>query len=862
MEAKIKQDKNLTPLMKQYWDIKKEYPDMILMFRLGDFFEMFGDDAIKAHGVLELTLTQRNGVPMCGVPYRSLDSYLKKLINKGMKAAICDQMEEAQNARGLVKRAVKRVVTAGTVIEDNLLPQRSNNFLMAVAFGKNSAGYAAADISTGSFYAGIADFDDITSEIEKYDPGEILICDDKRSKKYCDSFGDKAKTALTNLSADFFDFENAKEALEKKFTPEQISSFGLDNQELIIACGVIMAYLEGTQKTSSTIFNSINRIYAHDFMSLDSAAVRNLELLANLADNTRQNSLLAILDSTQTPMGARLLRQWLIKPLVDKDGICARQNAVEFFMGELNLLEFIGSKLKLLADIERIAARIALETATPRDLAGLKISLMIINEMCVQLNKSEIFNIPQTCANQIIEKLNTALSDEPPVNLKDGNVIKSGFNKDLDELRQLAHDTRSVILETEQSLKIQTNIPNLKIGYNNVFGYFIEVTKGYVDKAPSTFIRKQTIANGERYITPELKDLEDKILSAQEKLQRLEANIFSGLRNELVVYVKDILALAGAAAQIDIFCSFAKNALDRNYCRPQINDGFDLQIEGGRHPVVESILKEGAFCANDVNFNDKERILILTGPNMGGKSTYLRQTALIVIMAQLGSYVPAQSAKIGIVDKVFTRIGASDNLAGGQSTFMVEMSETAAILKQYTQRSLIILDEVGRGTSTYDGISIAWAILEYIASGGLPDDQKPRMLFATHYFELTSLEQKYPCIVNFNVAVKEWNGAIVFLHRIDRGSAERSYGIYVAKIAGMPAPVVRKAYKILSAIEAQKQDYDAQNDLYPSLFAQEDNASQITKPQILIELENVDLDSISPLEAFNLLQLWKKKYMH
>ncbi|MDR2860221.1 MAG: DNA mismatch repair protein MutS [Elusimicrobiota bacterium] len=839
--------------MKQYWDIKSKYPEMILMFRLGDFYEMFGDDAIKIHPILEVTLTKRNGLPMCGIPHHSVNTYIKKLVNKGLKVAICDQLEDSSEAIGIVKRGVTRVITPGTLLEDSLLESKYNNFLMAVYFGKTQSTFAAADISTGDFFAGETDIKSLEGEITKYNPGEILISKSAFADENIKGFIYKLDN-ISEIDDSLFSYKNALSIISDKFGAASIKSFDLDSEDIVSVCGAVLNYIKETQPNSFGIFNEIKRLRRQDFMYLDSSAIKNLEILNSLSTGKKENSLLDVLDSTKTPMGARTIRQWLIKPLLDKERIINRQNAVHFFVNENKIRSEIAEHFSNMSDLERIAARIVSQTASPRDLIALKNSLIAVEQAAEILKTSDdfIIEIPQN--TEIIEKISNTVEDEPPINIKDGNIIKRGINSELDELRRIATDTKTIISDIEARERKETKINNLKIGYTSVFGYYIELTKSFVSQAPKHYIRKQTLTNAERYITDELKNLEEKILSAQEKLIRLENHIFNSLRQELASHCVDILRTSRIIAEIDIFCGLALNAVEYDYCKPEIDDTTDLSISGGKHPVVERILKDGEFAANDVKFNQDERILILTGPNMSGKSTYLRQTALIVIMAQIGSFVPAQSAKIGITDKIFTRIGAGDNLAGGESTFMVEMNETAKILRQYTQRSLIILDEVGRGTSTYDGMSIAWAILEFFADKRKSANKGSKILFATHYFELTVLENKFEGIVNLSVSVKEWNGDVVFLHKIKYGSADKSYGIHVAKIAGIPHQVIERAYRILNDMESkgigiQKDNNENTLDLFAPV-----------KPQILVELENLDIDTISPVEAFNMIREWKEKY--
>ncbi|MCL2390708.1 MAG: DNA mismatch repair protein MutS [Endomicrobia bacterium] len=841
--------------MAQYWNIKAKYSGMVLFFRLGDFYEMFGDDAVKAAPVLEVVLTQRTGMPMCGVPYHSVGAYIRKLINKGFKVAVCEQLEEPGATKGIVKRGVTKVITPGTVLEDLLLDSKENNFLMSVIFDETSmsAAYAAADISTGDFFTAQTDIKSIEAEISKYNPGEIIFSSKNMQNLRMSDFVSKLKTPFSEVGEDFFDFENAKNIIAEVFK-ERAKAFGLDKKEIISACGAVLSYVKENQPLSLGIFSSINYIKNSDFAQLDATAVRTLELLNSMTTGKTENSLLDVLDSTKTPMGARALRQWLVKPLMDVKKIENRHNAVRYFIENGFTRKEISEKMKSVSDIERIIARISSATATPRDIVALKNSLITINEISEIIKKEEglSLEIPQNAV--VIEKITSFVTDEPPATLKDGNVIKSGVNAGLDELRKISTDAKTYISDLEAKERQESKINNLKIGYTSVFGYYIEISKSNIHLAPKHYIRKQTVANGERYITDELKTLEEKILSAQEKILRLESDIFNSLRQELSLFTSDILKTSQIISEIDIFCGFASNALEYNYSCPEINDGNDLYIEEGRHPVIERILKEGEFVANDVSFDENSRITILTGPNMSGKSTYLRQTALIVIMAQTGSFVPAKSARIGVVDKIFTRIGAGDNLAGGESTFMVEMVETANILNQYTKKSLIILDEVGRGTSTYDGMSIAWSIIEYFADERRAANKGAKILFATHYFELTGLAQSFKGIKNFSVSVKEWNGNVVFLHKIVEGSADKSYGIHVAKIAGIPHQVIEKAYKILKNLEA--------NQIEPSKCGEVPQMEFFasTEPQIMVELRNVEPDTLSPMEAFNIIREWKNKY--
>lgn len=846
----------MTPLMQQYWSIKANYSDMILFFRLGDFYEIFGEDAIKAAPVMEVVLTQRTGAPMCGVPYHSVNSYIRKLINKGFKIAICEQLEEPGASKGIVKRGVTRVITPGTVLEDTLLESKQNNFLMSVFFDENfiSAAFAAADISTGDFFVSETDLKSFEAEVSKYNPGEIILSEQNMQNIKASSFFKNLTNPVSEIPDTFFDLENAQKNIKEYFGENAIKAYGLNNKEAVRACGAIIEYIKETQPQSINVFSSIKVIRNSDYMYLDNVAIKNLELLNSMATGKQENSLLSVLDSTKTPMGARTLRQWLIKPLLDIAKIKNRQNAVAYFIDNGDIRREIIEKLKSVSDIERIIARVSSGSANPKDIIALKESLIIINDISENLKESDglIFDIPKN--TEIIKEISDYLFDDPPINLKDGNIIKAGVNEELDELRKISTDTKTYISDLEAKERRESGINNLRIGYTSVFGYYIEITKANISLAPKHYIRKQTLTNCERYITEELKHLEEKILSAQEKTLRLESDIFNKLKQRLSLFTENILKTSQIISEIDIFCGFASNAIEYHYSCPEITQDSKFCIIEGRHPVVERILKSGEFVANDIEFKEDGRIMILTGPNMSGKSTYLRQTALITVMAQIGSFVPAQKAIIEPVDRIFTRIGAGDNLAGGESTFMVEMTETANILNQYTEKSLIILDEVGRGTSTYDGMSIAWAIIEYLADEKIPANKGAKVLFATHYFELTALAQKLKSVVNFSVDVKEWQGDVVFLHKIVEGSADRSYGIHVAKIAGIPHRVIERAYKILRKLEA--------NPIEPSKYEEKEQIEFFctTEPQILVELRNTDIDNISPMDAFNLIREWKEKY--
>lgn len=857
-----KKDNNqTTPLMQQYLNIKAQYPDVILFFRLGDFYEMFGDDAIKAHKILEVILTKRQTTPMCGVPYHSVNNYIRKLIKAGFKIAICEQLEDPATVKGIVKRGVVRVITPGTILEDNLLDSKQNNFLMSIildSLEKNIA-IAISDISTGDFFTYRSTLSNLENEITKYKPNEIIVSQKDSVNEKLQTILQKFEILASPIKDIYADSSYCENFIKKTLNVQSLTHFNIaDKPDIISAVGAIFVYVQENQPQTISVLQNIKFMENNDFMVLDSVAVRNLEILRSLSTLKQEGSLLSAIDSTITPMGARLLKNWLIKPLLNVAQITERQQNVAMFVEKSSLKEELRQDLKSVSDMDRIVSRIVSGGANPKELLSLKDSLTIITGIIAKLEKELSFknNIDKSIAQNIIDKIEAYIEPETPILLKDGNVIKSGVSKELDEFRLLSKDAKKYISDLEISEKQKTGINTLKIGYTSVFGYYIDVTKSNIHLVPAHYVRKQTLTNSERYITQELKTLEEKIISAQDKIIKLETELFVSLRQEIAAYSNYILNLSSIIAELDIFLSFADNAIKYNYCCPKISDSKNLILKDARHPVIEQILKSGNFVANDINLNDStDRVMIITGPNMSGKSTYLRQTALIVIMAQIGSFVPCSSAEIGIVDRIFTRIGAGDNLAGGESTFMVEMSETANILNQYTDRSLIILDEVGRGTSTYDGMSIAWAIIESFSDMSNKNNIGAKVLFATHYFEITSLANKNG-IINKSVDVKEWNGSVIFLHKIVDGAADKSYGIHVAKIAGLPYKVTKRAYEILNGLE---------RNLHKNFSKFEDEIQQPTlftsiEPEILIELNKLDIDSLRPIDALKLLSEWKEKY--
>ncbi len=855
------QDSQLTPLMQQYFTIKEQYPDVILFFRLGDFYEMFADDALKASPILEVILTKRQNMPMCGVPYHSANNYIRKLIKAGLKIAVCEQLEEPGSGKGIVKRGVVKVITPGTLLEDNLLDSKMNNYLMAVVFSNincSSVSIAVADISTGDFFAYETTIQNLENEIIKYKPGEIILADSYMRDEKIKKILSRLNTVASSVKDIYSDSSYCENFIKKILNVNSLASFNIEAKPGVIsAVGSILAYVQANQPQTLPILNNIRFLESGDYMILDGVAIKNLEILRSSTSLKQDGSLLSVMDTTVTPMGARLLRNWIIKPLLDIKEIEKRQNKIKTFIENEKIRTEIAESLKAVSDLDRIAARIISGSANPKELLSLKDSINVIKEICPKLKEINYFqDVNLDIETKIAEKIESYIDSEAPVMIKDGNIIKTGVSPDLDELRLLSKDAKKYISELEAKEKQATGINNLKIGYTSVFGYYIDVTKSNISSVPAHYIRKQTLTNSERYITQELKVLEEKIISAQDRTIKLETELFVQLRQELAQYAQHILSSSAMAAEIDIYISFAQNACDFNYVCPKMTQGKELVLKDARHPVVEQILKAGNFVANDIELNDSsKRIMILTGPNMSGKSTYLRQTALIVIMAQTGSFVPCSQAEIGIIDKIFTRIGAGDNLAAGESTFMVEMTETANILNQYTDRSLIILDEVGRGTSTYDGMSIAWAILEFFADTGNKYNIGAKVLFATHYFELTSLVLENNGIINSSVSVKEWDGNVIFLHKIVEGSADKSYGIHVAKLAGVPHKVIKRAYQILHGLEKNINKNFAQfeQDIQPNLFAS-------IEPEILIELRKLDTDNLKPIDALKLLAEWKEKY--
>jgi DNA mismatch repair protein MutS len=852
--------KKLTPLLKQYYRIKEKYCDMILFFRLGDFYEMFGEEAVKIAPIIGVVLTQRAGSPMCGVPCSSANTYIKKLLVNGFKIAICEQLGKSKRDDGIIKREVVKVITPGTIVEDALLESKENNFLMSIFFNETnmSIAYAVADVSTGEFITSETTLFGIETEILKYNPGEIIISENNKKNKYISHFIYNFGIPISFIDNYIFNIEKIEKNIDIFLKNNKIN-FNSFNDEIICVCCALIYYINKMQPQSINIFSNINYVKKTDFMYLDATAIKNLELV-NSSKNDKKKTLFSVMNSTKTSMGMRTLRKWVLNPLFNSSKIIERQKIIKFFIKNIFILNNTCKKLKIISDIERIVAKISSCIATPKDMIGLKKSLKIINDILNDIK--QIMNIDYIVQEnvKVIDKISYYLFDNSSAFLKDGNVIKSGVNNELDKLRETSFDIKKYISDLETNERKINNINNLKIRYTSIFGYYIEVTKSNLHLVPKHYIRKQTVTSGERYITNELMNIEEKILLTKERIFKLENDIFNELNIWIFKFIPNILKVSNIISEIDILCGFATNALEYNYVCPNISNDLNLFIKNGRHPVVEKMTKKGEFIENDIIFDNNNRIMIITAPNMSGKSTYLRQTALIIIMAQIGSFVPATNAIIGLVDKIFTRIGAADNIINGESTFMVEMNETSNILKQYTEKSLIILDEVGRGTSTLDGISIAFSIIEFFIKSTKVSYKIVKILFATHYFELANMFNKFKCIVNYSIDVKEWCNDIIFLHKIIKKKNSKSYGIYVAKISGIPIEIINRAYEILSILETK-----GTNTVFLDNVVKDEQKLKNIKfndkiSNIFIELKNIDIDTLTPIKAFNIICNLKNKY--
>ena len=861
----------MTPMMKQYLDIKKQYPDTILFFRLGDFYEMFFDDAKLVSKELELTLTGRScgleeRAPMCGVPFHSADTYIARLVQKGYKVAICEQMEDPALAKDLVTRDVIRIVTKGSVIENSMLDEAKNNYLCTIWFEKNAAGICFVDVSTGilnlTSFEGKRVHENVINELGVYHPSEILMNRAAAANDAIASFvNNRIEASCEVPEDDYFSFEDCLDVCTKHFGTEKLQEQSLtQNRCAILALGVAVKYLSNVQRNDISNITEIN-FYSDDcYMKVDYATQRNLEIVETMREREKKGSLLWVLDKTKTSMGKRLLRSWLEKPLVNYTQITRRQAAVEELYSDSILLTEIVSALSGVYDMERLMTRVMYESANGKDLNAMRQTMEQLPNIKSQLSSAKCAYLRRLFQSMdLLEDLQQliehAIDADAPFSIREGGIIRDGFHEELDSLRDIERNGKQYIAAMEAQEKEKTQIPKLRIGYNRVFGYYIEVTNSYKSLVPETYIRKQTLANCERYITQELKDLESKVLGAQERSVKLEYEIFCQVRRRVAEEYNRIRTTAASVAALDVLCSFATVALENNYVCPTMHDGHYLRIIEGRHPVVEKVLKDSPFVPNDTYLDcDDDRCAIITGPNMAGKSTYMRQVALICLMAQVGSFVPANRAELCIIRSIFTRVGASDDLASGQSTFMVEMSEVASILKHADKDSLILLDEVGRGTSTFDGMSIARAVLEYIA-----DKKKigAKTLFSTHYHELTALEGQIDGVKNYNISVKKRGDTITFLRRIVKGGADGSYGIEVAKLAGVPQPVVNRARVILEELESSEHSHTSMPYIAPPEDVPDEplqlSLTGALDDEIIDTLKNIDTDTLTPLEALTTL---------
>ena len=855
----------LTPMMKQFLELKAKHPDAVMLFRCGDFYETYSTDAVLASEILGITLTKRaNGkgktIEMAGFPHHALDTYLPKLIRAGKRVAICDQLEDPKLTKKLVKRGITELVTPGVSINDNILNYRENNFLAAVHFGKGACGVAFLDISTGEFLTAEGSFDHIDKLLNNFAPKEVLFERGRRGM-FEGNFGSKFFTF--ELDDWVFTETTAREKLLKHFEVKNLKGFGVEHlKNGIIASGAILQYLIMTQHTQIGHITSLARIEEDKYVRLDKFTVRSLELMGSMNDGG--SSLLDVIDKTISPMGARLLKRWMVFPLKDVKPINGRLDVVEYFFRKPEFKGVIEEQLHLIGDLERIISKVAVGRVSPREVVALKVALQAIEpikEACMDADNASLNHIggQLDICRSIRDRIEREINNDPPLLVNKGGVIKSGVNAELDELRRIAYSGKDYLLQIQQRESELTGIPSLKIGYNNVFGYYIEVRNVHKDKVPQEWIRKQTLVNAERYITQELKEYEEKILGAEDKILVLETQLYAELVQSLSEFIPAIQTDANQIARLDCLLSFATAARENNYIRPVISDDEVLEIHQGRHPVIEKQLPIGEkYVANDVMLDSStQQIIIITGPNMAGKSELLRQTALITLMAQIGCFVPAESAHIGLVDKIFTRVGASDNISVGESTFMVEMNEAADILNNLSPRSLVLFDELGRGTSTYDGISIAWAIVEYIHEH---PHAKARTLFATHYHELNEMEKSFKRIKNYNVSVKEIDNKVIFLRKLERGGSEHSFGIHVAKMAGMPKSIVKRAGDILKQLEKDNRQQgiaakpmvevgETRGGMQLSFFQLDDPVLC----QIRDEILNLDVNNLTPLEALNKL---------
>ncbi len=875
----------LTPMMQKYMETKKEYPDCILFYRLGDFYEMFFDDALTASKELEITLTGKScgleeRAPMCGVPYHAVEGYLNKLVTKGYKVAICEQVEDPKQAKGLVKREVTRIVTPGTNLNMQALEATKNNYIMCITYTPTKIGLAAADVTTGDFYTTeVEDSRRLMDELMKYSPSEI-ICNDAFYVSGFDiaDLRNRLQMAISTIEPYYFDDEGCEKCIMRHFGVKSLIGLGLEDFPVgTIAAGALLQYLLDTQKNELVHMNHIQSYLTSKYMLLDSSTRRNLELCETLREKQKRGSLLWVLDKTKTAMGARTLRSYIEQPLLNKTDMEARLDAVEELTKDSVSRDEIREYLNPIYDLERLLSKVTYKTANPRDLIAFRNSLEMLPHIKTVLRgfqKEFLTGIYEDMESldDIYTLIDAAIEEEPPLLVREGGIIKDGFNEDIDMLRNAKRDGKQWLAQLEEEDRERTGIKNLKIKYNKVFGYYFEVTNSFQHLVPDDYIRKQTLANAERYTTPRLKEMEDTILNAEDKLYTLEYDMFCDIRDNIAAQLERIQRTAKAIARLDVFASLSYVAERNHYVRPKLNEKGIIDIKDGRHPVVELMIDHDMFIANDTMLDSNNHLIsVITGPNMAGKSTYMRQSALIVLMAQLGSFVPAKSANIGIVDRIFTRVGASDDLASGQSTFMVEMNEVANILRNATSNSLLILDEIGRGTSTFDGLSIAWAVIEHISNKKLLG---AKTLFATHYHELTELEGKINNVNNYCIAVKECGDDIVFLRKIIKGGADRSYGIQVAKLAGVPDMVINRAKEIVEQLtdndiieKVQSIAVDVKNDTkskkqpkYDEVdLAQMSLFDTVTDEDVLKELEELEISTMTPLDAMNTLYRLQNK---
>lgn len=854
----------LTPMMQQFKRFKSEHPDALILFRCGDFYETYLEDAVTASSVLGITLTHRSskgdgkGTEMAGFPFHALDAYLPKLIRAGFRVAICDQLEDPKLTKKLVKRGITEVVTPGVAMDDNVLSSKENNFLAAVYFGNGACGLAFLDISTGEFLCAEGTTEYVDKLLANFSPKEVLVERGKRDK-FLKIFG---KYYVYELDDWAFNERSSREKLQKHFDVRTLKGFGIDYMHNgITAAGAVLQYLEMTQHTHTGHITSIRRIDEERFVKLDKFTVRNLEIVQSM--NEGGNTLLDVMDRTDTPMGERLLRRWLLFPLRDVKQIEKRQNVVEYFFRNPDFRDVIDENLKGIGDIERLTSKIASERVTPREMAQLRCALSCIvpiRNQCMEASDENIVGMGKeiSLCEELRNRISRELVPNPPSLVSKGGVIAEGYNKELDELREISHSSKDVLARLRDEESAKTGIQSLKIGFNNVFGYYLEVRNMHKERVPENWIRKQTLVNAERYITPELKELEEKILGAEDRILALESRLYAELVAYALQYITPLQLNAAIIAEIDCLHSFAVSAQEHRYVRPIVDESEVLDIKQGRHPVIETQMPPGeSYVSNDVYLDtDKQQIIILTGPNMAGKSALLRQTALIALMAQVGCFVPADSARVGVVDKIFTRVGASDNISAGESTFMLEMSEAASIMNNMSQRSLVLFDELGRGTSTYDGISIAWALVEYLHEG---PKGHPRTLFATHYHELNEMEKHFDRIKNFNITVCESNGRIVFLRKLEPGGTAHSFGIHVAKLAGMPPSIIKRSEVILKELEASTPGENVSKQTEAIASSREGTQLsffQLDDPvlmQIRDEILGLDINNLTPMEALNKL---------